>query len=155
MRSVQAEDYCLIIINFILTGIECIVDKLVTTVNCLVHLCYIAFVDIVIIMDMLMMFKDAVVKCYIVFTIIVFLVVKKLMKFLGKVIKHPYFVVSFGIWMMVDIVLDIFSVITRFSRRSKTHLSSLLICYHHLKTHILTHHFHLRGRFTLHTGCES
>ena len=62
-------------------------------------------------MDMLMMFKDAVVKCYIVFTIIVFLVVKKLMKFLGKVIKHPYFVVGFGIWMMVDIVLDIFSVI--------------------------------------------
>ena len=60
---------------------------------------------------MLMMFKDAVVKCYIVFTIIVFLVVKKLMKFLGKVIKHPYFVVGFGIWMMVDIVLDIFSVI--------------------------------------------
>ena len=58
-----------------------------------------------------MMFKDAVVKCYIVFTIIVFLVVKKLMKFLGKVIKHPYFVVGFGIWMMVDIVLDIFSVI--------------------------------------------
>ena len=111
MRSVQAEDYCLIIINFILTGIECIVDKLVTTVNCLVHLCYIEFVDIVIIMDMLMMFKDAVVKCYIVFTIIVFLVVKKLMKFLGKVIKHPYFVVGFGIWMMVDIVLDIFSVI--------------------------------------------
>ena len=100
-----------IIINFILTGIECIVDKLVTTVNCLVHLCYIAFVDIVIIMDMLMMFKDAVVKCYLVFTIIVFLVVKKLMKFLGKVIKHPYFVVGFGIWMMVDIVLDIFSVI--------------------------------------------
>ena len=100
-----------IIINFILTGIECIVDKLVTTVNCLVHLCYIVFDDIVIIMDMLMMFKDAVVKCYLVFTITVFLVVKKLMKFLGKVIKHPYFVVGFGIWMMVDIVLDIFSVI--------------------------------------------
>ena len=58
-----------------------------------------------------MMFKNAVVKCYLVFTIFVFLVVKKLMKFLGKVIKHPYFVVGFGIWMMVDIVLDIFSVI--------------------------------------------
>ena len=61
-------------------------------------------------MDMLMMFKDAVVKCYLVFTITVFLVVKKLMKSLGKVIKHPYFVVGFGIWMMVDILLDIFSV---------------------------------------------
>ena len=85
---------------------------------------------------MLMMFKDAVVKCYLVFTIIVFLVVKKLMKFLGKVIKHPYFVVGFGIWMMVDIVLDIFSVInyhTLFTQVKNTclpplknsHLSSL------------------------------
>ena len=86
---------------------------------------YIVFVDIVIIMDMLMMFKDAVVKCYIVFTIIVFLVVKKLMKFLGKVIKHPYFVVGFGIWMMVDIVLDIFSVInyhTLFTQVCQKHM---------------------------------
>ena len=62
-------------------------------------------------MDILMTFKDAVVKCYIVFTIIVFLVVKKLMKFLDKVIKHPCFVVGSGIWMIVDIVLDIFSVV--------------------------------------------
>ena len=62
-------------------------------------------------MDLLKTFKDAVVKCYIVFTIIVFLIVKKLMKFLVKVIKHPCFVVGSGVWMIVDIVLDIFSVI--------------------------------------------
>ena len=58
-----------------------------------------------------MTFKDGVVKCYILFTIIVFLFVETLMKFAEKVTKHPCFVVCSGLWMIVDIVLDIFSVI--------------------------------------------
>ena len=41
LRSVQAEDYCLIIINFILMQIvECIVDKLITTVLCIYVILY-------------------------------------------------------------------------------------------------------------------